>query len=106
MKWLVYIFNINSQKMEVHDIFDHYKFNDDVNKALTVCKTKEEFAAELMSNLRYYYWCKAEWEIVIKPWVGGRDCIENKIDVFSQVVNNWEVFLDYCWSFREELLKS
>ena len=110
--WNVYIFNINRQKMEVYNIFDHASFCHNVEATLAFCDTKEDFAEKLneipegneieLHNLLYYFWAKAEWEIVIKPWVGGREGVENKIDVYSQVKNNWDIFLDYCWSFKNE----
>lgn len=100
--WNVYIFNINRQKMEVYNIFDHASFCYNVEAALAFCDIKEDFAEKLANNLLYYFWAKAEWEIVIKPWVGGREGVENKIDVYSQVKNNWDIFLDYCWSFKNE----
>lgn len=97
MKWNVYYHDINRNKMEVFNVFNHSSFRKDVEKHLNECTGKEEFAERLKRSLSYYFWCKAEWEIIISPWVGGRNTKEVKIDIYDQVMNNWEIFLDYVW---------
>ena len=45
------------------------KYLDELNaveKALETSKTKEEFAETLRRELMYYFWSKAEWELVIE----------------------------------------
>lgn len=44
----------------------------------------------------YYFWCKSEYELVLKQWV-GREC-EQKVDIFSQVYLSWDRFIDYLWN--------
>lgn len=106
MKWNVYIYNINRRKIETWNVFDHGRFVADVKKHLKECETKEKFAIELQCELHYYYWAKAEWEIIITSWVGGdRKKDATKIDVYSQVMMNWDLFLNYIWENKEELLK-
>ena len=100
MKWYVYIYNINSKKMEVYNIFDHASFKFCVEKELNNCNSKEDFAYKINNELKYYFWSKAEWEIIISPWIGA-DGVKNKIDIYDQVINNWQVFVDYCWSFKK-----
>lgn len=46
--------------------------------------------------MKYYFWSKCEWEIIICPWVGKADDI--KIDVYDQLMLNWDKFVDYVWS--------
>ena len=50
----------------------------------------------------YYFWSKCEWEVLISPWVGGND-EEIKVDVAWQIMNNWDVFVDYTWNNRKKL---
>ena len=107
MKWNVYYHDINHKEISTFNIFDHWRFKEDIIKDLKKYKdNKEEFAKKLESNLFYYFWAKSEWEIIIAPWCGGdreKDAI--KVDVHSQMMNNWEIFFDYVWNNREELLK-
>lgn len=100
MKWNVYNYNINQRKMEVFDIFRHECFSTDVEANLKGCIDKADFAEKLKSDLMYYFECKAEYEILISAWIGGNGNEEEKIDVYQQVMLNWDVFLDYVWSHK------
>lgn len=107
MEWNVYYFDINKKKIEVFNIFDHCSFLKWIKKDLKNIKDKDEFAKALKSNLMYYYWAKAEWEVIIAPWVGGdRDKCAEKIDVYDQVMLNWDTFVDYVWCNKKELLEN
>ncbi|MEE1504105.1 MAG: hypothetical protein UGF89_07680 [Acutalibacteraceae bacterium] len=129
MKWFVYCCSANNKEIKEYNIFNHSGFYDDVVKKLKKCETKEEFAEELRRELFYYYGSKCEWEIIITDWPTHIDtnelnrlnaereetnkkynrdpyslCVEpkvaKKVDVYSQVRNNWDVFVDYVWSFK------
>ena len=106
MEWNVYVYNHNRHKPEPFNIFDHWRFVEDIKKAISKYKNKADFESQLKSELFYYYGSKAEWEVLITPWCGGdreRDAI--KIDVYNQVMMNWDKFVDYCWENRKEILK-
>lgn len=103
MEWNVYYYNNSNQKCIVQfNIFKHVKFEREVREALAKIDSKEDFSAELNRLVGYYYWSKAEWEIVITPWVGDKS-IELKIDVADQIRMNWFRFVDYVWSFKGEM---
>ena len=99
MEWNVFYYDINCQKMSTFNIFDHGRFREDVSKDVQECSTKEEFEGRLKTDLIYYFWCKSEWEIIISPWIGDKDA-GVKIDVYTQVVNNWNAFLSYVWQSK------
>lgn len=101
MEWNVCRHNVNRDKMEVYNIFEHGGFKEYVDKWLKECKEKEDFERHLDSELFYYFGSKAEWEIIISPWVGSRNNPEEKIDVYDQVMLNWDKFLNYVWSYKE-----
>ena len=101
MKWNVYYHDINRDKIDVYNIFDHISFRRDVEKYLSEYTDKEEFEERLERSLFYYFGSKAEWEIIISPWVGGRNTKKVKIDVYDQVMINWDVFLDYVWGEKD-----
>lgn len=96
MKWNVYYHDINARKIKTYNIFDHGGFRRDVEQDLHRCKVRAEFEKLLKSNLMYYFWSKCEWEILISPWVGDAETI--KVDVYDQVMLNWDEFVDYCWT--------
>ena len=47
------------------------------------------------------FWSKCEWETVIYPWVGDEKAAK-KIDVFWQLQNNWDRFIEYLWDMSEK----
>lgn len=100
LKWYAYYHDWNSDKIRPYNIFNHGSFREDVEKYLKKYKNKEEFAERLKSSLMYYFWSKCEWEVVITPWISRKDTKDIKIDVYDQVMNNWDVFLDYVWNSK------
>ena len=102
LKWNVFYYNINKHEIATFNIFDHYKFNEDVLKSLKKFKDTDEFAEQLRRDLMYYFWCKSEYEVIISPWCGRRSDDEDiKVDIYTQVMNNWDVFLDYIWNSKK-----
>ena len=87
---------------------------------------KTTFTKELTSALRYYFWARAEYEIVLTDWptmitkeeaerivdeFKKRDHyreavnlpVEVKVDVYDQVTLNFDLFVDYVWENLSEL---
>ena len=104
MTWRVFYFDINRGKVGAFNIFDHGRFREDVIQNFKKYLTKEEFVDHVERDLFYYFWCKAEWEIWIDGWIGERSKSGVKVDVYNQVKLNWDVFTEYLWSQREEVL--
>lgn len=114
LSWNVFYGDFNNRDIETYDIFDHWSFRLDCQKLLKkydkVFKKdgtfdRETFAEELRRDLMYYFWSKCEWEIILSHWPPSDRHREMKIDVFDQVRLNYDVFVDYVWSNRKELLK-
>lgn len=103
MKWNVYFHDFNKNKIVTYNIFKHCKFNEDIQKLIKNNYSKEEFKERLKRELMYFFWSKCEYEIIISPWVGrNKEEAEVKIDIYDQVMLNFDRFVDYCWSFKEE----
>lgn len=129
LKWNVFRYNVNKNKIVTFNIFDHWKFNEDVQKSLKKIKDKDEFAEHLRRDLMYYFWSKCEHEVIITSFPTyittnelhrlnreralhkekyGRDFVrlnvdldtEAKIDIYTQVMNNFEIFCDYVWNSK------
>lgn len=101
--WNVFYHDSNSGKIDTYNIFNHGSFRLYVKKAAKKCQTKDEFAKNLRSELMYYFWSKCEWEVLISPWISPHKNEEMKADVCWQVMNNWDVFLDYVWNNKRKL---
>ena len=105
MEWNVFYHDSNKQEIITFNIFKHYAFNDNVQKLLKKYKDKNEFAEKLKRELMYYFWSKSEYEIIISPWCGGRDTKDIKVDIYTQVMNNWSIFLEYVWNSKKRRKK-
>lgn len=59
------------------------------------------FSDEVRRSLLYYFWCKYEWEITISSFP-SKEKNTVKVDVYWQVMNNWDRFIEYVWSFKNK----
>lgn len=126
MIWNVYNRDFNSRKIEVFNIFDHSSFRDSVRKLRKKKLPKEEFAEQLKREVMYYFWSKYEYEVVVTsfpPYIDKKELdrlntayeeyntkygryplridaypeIGEKIDIYEQVLLNWDAFVNYVW---------
>lgn len=98
LEWKVFRHDSNGGKIITWNIFEHGRFYSDVLDLLEQETDRDGFAVELQRTLRYYFWAKSEYEVIIKEWVGTE--AERKVDISQQVILNFEPFVDYVWSFR------
>lgn len=130
MIWNVYMVDFNNRDIKVFNIFNHSRFNDSVKKLKKAKLPKEEFADRLNRELMYYFGSKYEYETVITTFpphitlkelddaIEERDhrikvygecrgsiniCPESgiKVDIYQQVMLNWDVFVDYVWEVKK-----
>lgn len=101
MEWNVFYYNINSRKITTYNIFKHGGFSKMVEKHFAYSETKEEFSEELKRSLMYFFWSKSEYEVVISPWCGGNEKEAIKVDIYKQVLMNWDRFVDYVWEHKK-----
>lgn len=126
MVWNVYREDCNRGAIVKYNIFDHGGFAQDVKKLLKEDVPKSEFAKQLNSSLRYWFWGKTEYEVVISSWPVYIDKLEldrlnikyeeynnkwshypykinvapevgKKVSIYDQVMMNWEQFVDMVW---------
>lgn len=102
LQWNVLYHSINKNKITTFNIFDHCSFAVAVVRILSTVHSKEEFAKEIRKELQYYFWSKCEYEIIISPWP-PRGKPREKIDVYEQIVMNWDIFVDYIWNKKDLL---
>lgn len=106
LEWNVYVHDFNAREIKPFNIFSHYGFLNDCKKAAKkYTKDKAEFSDEVRKHLAYYYWSKYEWEIVLSPFSTYDRNRDKKIDVYSQVMLNWDQFINYLWDRKAELKK-
>lgn len=104
MQWNVIIEDFNRRKIITYNIFSHGSFMNDLwDVYQTNGENKELFLDKVRSLLRYYFWSKCEWEVIVSAWPPSEMVQEQKLDVFDQIDMNWERFGEYVWNSRNEL---
>ena len=94
LEWNVFYYDFNAKEINVSNVFNHGRYKEEVEELLHKCTDIDNFSDKLRSATMYYFWSKCEWETVIYPWVGD-DKAAKKIDVFWQIQNNWDRFVEY-----------
>ena len=99
MEWFVYNYNINKHEIEAFNIFQHGSFAKYCNIHLNTMSDKEQFANAIKNELRYYFWSKSEYELIVRltdddrvfllPWCGSSDPENEKVEVTD---DNWRDF--------------
>ena len=125
MEWNVYCVNMNTQKIETLNVFNHYGFWEDIKK---ICRefyyTKTTFAKEIKKSAVYFFWCRFESETVITtfpPQITPEELdrliaidkkaysydvnlkTASKIDIYCQLNLNWNHFIEYIWNNKEKI---
>jgi hypothetical protein len=62
--------------------------------------SRNDFARHLRSHLFCFFCSKCEYEVLISPWTGNKEKGTIKIDIFDQVMMNFDIFVDYVWNSR------
>ena len=101
LKWNVYKYNFNTKKIELFNVFQHDRFSESLKKLLKKYKNKSDFSEQLKKELMYYFWCKYEYEIIISSFP-YKENNEIKVDIYSQIMNNYNLFVDYIWNKKEK----
>lgn len=98
LEWNVYVENFNRACIEIYNIFEHYNFMRSVMENYELNKDNfENFSEMLKNDIRYYFWSKCEWEIILSDWPPSDSFKDKKVSVYDQVMLNWPVFSEYVW---------
>lgn len=86
-KFNVIYYDINKDKMTEYDIIPYlmHVYNKTENKP----KTLSELKAFILSESKYHWWARCEYEIIISSWPKGT--CEEKWDIFRQIEMNIDV---------------
>ena len=104
MEWNVYVSDFNAREIKAFNVLKHYGFYNDCKKITNKKNvTKEEFTEEIRRSLAYFYRFKCEWEIVLSDFPPHESFHKAKIDVYSQVMLNFDKFIVYLWENKEKI---
>lgn len=99
--------NIIDADLTVRNIFDYnWVFNKylyKVKKQYGALRGKhcdyKLFADGVRRELQCYFWARSQYEIILSGWIKKVD--EYKLDVYTQVMLNWDRFIEYLWNNRK-----
>lgn len=128
LAYYVYVENINKRKIEKYNvlndgIIDEFKKRMKEQDIID----KKQFAEMVEQVIMYHYWSRSEWEIILTSWPPNMKVEEltklnsevekyqsdyghepysltvnlstdEKIDVYDQIMMNWNIFIDYVWN--------
>ena len=106
--WKVYKENFNQKCIEECNIFDHNEFWDmcqiiwfNVHDHSSDFNTqREEFKTRIGYELQYYFWSKSQWEIKLTTiFTDATDFKNMKVDAYSQIMMNYDRFIEYLWNW-------
>lgn len=105
LEWNVYWEDFNKNQIIVRNVFNlSSSFNTYLKENFKKNNLKEDFCKQLERDLQYCYWSKCEYEIIISSWLSKDDC-EIKIDVYDQIMINWDKFCNYVWENKSLIKK-
>lgn len=104
LQWWVYYGDFNSGDIERYNVFAHGGFWDELTKGAKMYRNDQKgFAAMVYSTLQYYFWSKCEYEVVISHFPSAEWHKDRKVDIFEQVLMNWDRFIEYVWENRGKI---
>ena len=93
LKWIVILPN-QTYNITTYNIFNNLSFTGGLMDLKARFKKDNSIVLkeQIQRLLKYSFWSKAEYEIIIKSLFEKE---EHKIDVYEQVMLNYDVFYDY-----------
>ena len=131
----VYFEDFNNRSIVTRNVFDHQTFLEMLYDAKKNCEDNFTlFSEKVKRALQYCFWSKSEYEVVITSWPpyveseeidklarekeerlksnysGFRRStvclsVEEKVDIYDQVMLNWDLFIKYVWENRNLIKK-
>ena len=102
----VYIEDVNHNVFESYNIFEHSSFVEDLKDNIKKNgDNRKEFDEKLKSIIRYYFWSKCEWEIIVSSLIFTDRTKPKKVDAYDQIMLNWKIFENYIWENIDKIKK-
>lgn len=84
---------------EVKKLFEKELWNIEYKKCKSLDELIEYAVEKRLDHLcMYYFWAKCEYEVIVSAWP-PKDGTDRKIDIYTQLKENWDIFRDII--FRE-----
>lgn len=104
LEWWVYFGDFNAGEIKRYNIFAHSGFWQDLVKCARERNDDfDGFSAFVYYRLQYYFWAKCEYEVIVGHFPGGARFKDRKVDIFDQILMNWDRFIEYVWENRGKI---
>jgi len=91
-KLYAYHFGFNEIQSDLRKFFKEELTDIEFKRCNSLDKLIEYVIEKRLDRLcLYYFWSKCEYEVIVSAWP-PRDGSDKKIDVYSQLKANWELF--------------
>lgn len=115
LEWNVFVSSWG-KGIEVYNVFDHDRFYSELvqlrkkfGKRNATQLERAIFEERVKRALFYWFGSKCEWEVVVTDWpphIDDKERFEKeslKVDVYKQIMMNWQHFIIYVWAYRDQL---
>lgn len=106
--WNVYMEDFNERIIKVFNVFQHYTFYNELAMLIKKWRRDKDTAAlekEVRSWAMYCFWSKCEYEISLVSWINRERAKEMKIDIYDQLMLNWDSFFKYILEHEKDFNK-
>ncbi len=126
LSWNVWLEDTAKKTIIAYDVFKGGYWQEIINKLMHESINKAEFAEKFKAKLKYQYWSRSEYEISLTSWpayvevtrledlkksvdfekqqwgtqpdrVAVPLTVARKIDIYEQLLLNWDPFINYVW---------
>ena len=106
LEYNVVVHDFNSGEFVPFNVLSHGRLIPAIKKIFkNVGEDRKKFDEELKNECMYNFWSKCEYEIVLSSWPPSERFENEKVDVYDQLRLNWQVFSDYVWNNKKDIIK-
>lgn len=95
--WNVVYEDVPGRKISTYNVFRHTGMVEEIRIAFRRYKEKEAFEGELERIIDSYFYWNQEWKVYAYSLERRK---RYGVSVHSQIMDNWEAFLDYVWNSK------
>lgn len=94
----------NFQMLKPFNIFSSQRFRDFTYMTMITSDiSKSDFEKNIRVACKSTYAYKCEYEFVVSTWPA--ETIKEKIDIYFQILVNWDHFINYMWDLHNKIIK-
>lgn len=104
-EWYVYTEDYNANTIKKFNVFYSINFLDGCKRTFKKYKDIKKIEEEIKAWARYSFWSKCEYEVVLNAFTNKSDFQDVKIDVYDQLMLNWDSFFQYIMDHKAFFLR-